>query len=272
MSHGIRLRVRPSLQDPSKRVITQLHSSGTEIPCVSAQALWDEEQKIQKDMGIEKFAVHVYLMQPLVNNRQDSPRGITVLEVEFVDTGHRYLFQTRDGISQWCFRPTLGGVDFGRTITGHDRNLDGFRPYRHSFFFDELVPVTTRTFRNLVALLKLFRPESPMSICGTCPDRHEHYVVNIYLENPKGNPNAARTTHIICGNAELEDLFHVLCCCTIGEDLRIVELDLNGNQVPGREWSYIFAESEQASVDSCCWSEGHVVRLLPFPRQFELVM
>lgn len=269
MPRCIRLRVYPSKRDPSKRILTEICPNGTEAPCRSAQALWNEERKIQKDMGIEKFAVHVYLMQPVVDHRQDTaPRGRTLLEVEFVDSGRQYMFQTREGISQWCFRPTLGGVDYGRTVTGHDRNLDGFRPHKHSFFFDELVPVTTRTFRSLVALLGLCRPESPWSFCGTCPDPHEHHIVNIYLKNPKGDLNTVCTTHIVCGNAELEDLFHVLCCCSMGEDFHIAELDWNGNFVPGREWSYRFAESEHISVESCEWANGHIVRLLPFPYQF----
>lgn len=259
----IRLRVRPSLQDPSKREISELRPDGTEVPCKRAQALWDEEQRTQEDMGIEKFAVHTYLMQPLAGFRGTGET--TILEVEFVDSGRLYQFQRRDGIAQWCFRPTLGGINLGHTITGHDRNLDGFKPYKHSFFFDELVPVTTRTFRSLAALLQLCRPES---VCTAYSSQHEHYVANIYLKNPKGDLNTVCTTHIICGDAELEDIFHVLCCCAIGENLHIAELDLNGKYVRGREWSYRFAESEQVLVGDCGWSEGHIVRLLPFPCQF----
>lgn len=269
MSSCVQLRVRPSTRDPSKREISELRPDGTEVPCIRAQALWDEEQRIQRDMGVEKFAVHVYLTQPLVDVRGGKTPGVmTILAVEFVDSGRLYLFQTRDGIAQWSFRPTLGGVDFGRTITGHDRNLDGFKPYRHSFFFDELVPVTTRTFRSLAALLQLRRPESLMSACGRYSGWHEHYVVNIYLKDPKGDLNTVCTTYIICGIAELEDVFHVLCCCAIGDNRQISELDLNGNFVRGREWSYLFAESEQISVDDCSWSNSHIVRLFPFPCGF----
>lgn len=269
MSSYIQLRIRPSPWDPSKREISELRPDGTEVPCRRAQDLWDEEQWAQKRMGVEKFAVHTYLMQPLTDSTGGkTPGGMTTLAVEFVDSGRLYLFQTRDGVAQWCFRPTLGGVEFGRSATGHDRNLDGFKPCRHSFFFDELVPVMTRTFRSLVALLQLQRPESPMSVCGIHSDWHEHHVVNIYLKNPKGNLNTVCTTHIICGITELEDIFHALCCCAIGDSRQIAELDLNGNLVRGREWSYMFAESEQISVEDCLWSNSHIVRLLPFPCKF----
>lgn len=260
------LRVRPCAQDPSKQRISQVRSDDSEITCNIAQGLWDAEKKLQKDIGIEKFSVHTFLMPPQVDdNKGRTLRKRTILAVEFVDSGRQYLFQLNDGISQWCFAPTLGGVNFGQDSSGSDRNLDGFKSHKHSFFLDDLVPVTTRTFRCLVALLQLCRPES---ICYTHFIWHDHYVINIYLEQPGENLDTVCTTHIICGDMELENLFHSLCCAAIGDNHAIAEIDLNGKFIAGRRWTYEGAAYRGTFVDECGWSSGHIVRLVPFPSKF----
>lgn len=263
-THCIRLRVHPSPQDPSKRIISRIHEDNTETHFKKAQFLWDEEQKIQRDMGTEKFFVHTYLMQPCVEDNEGwTLRRRTVLAVEFVDSGHLYLYQMDYGVSQWCFKPTLGGVDYGQDERGHDRNLEGFKPCSHPFFFGDMVPVTTRTFRSLVALLHLCRPEHPQSPCNKYFAYHDHYIINIYLRRPGLELDTVCTKHIICGDTELENLFDTLCCPNIGATRTLAEINSIGELIAGTRLTY--KDSLGLSIDQIGWPKNYVVRLLPFP-------
>lgn len=269
----LRLRVRPSLKDPSKRIISTVLPDKSEAAHPVAQVLWDDEQMIQREMGVEKFHVHTYLLQSQVSETEHAKsNGINeriVMIVEFVDSGRTYIFETRYGVSNWCFEPTLGGVDYGDDGIGLKGNLYGFKPHVHDYFQDYLIPVTTRTFRSLAALLKLRRPHTE---CKSFHGTHNHYVVNIHLKSPGKVLNTVCTTHIICENTLLQHFFEVLCSPSLDGNFYIEELGWDGNHVPKSTWDYNSASQYGVWVADLGWNRhGYVIRLLAHPGELKLL-
>lgn len=251
----LHLRVRPDPQNPLKRIITSVLSNGEEDPHLPAQRLWDMEQQLQCELGPERFLTYTFIMPPLETNNTD-----TLLIVEFMDSCRRFKYEKCCGVSQWNFQPLLGGVDHSRGEEWDMGNLYGFKPRRHDFFREMLVPVTLRTYRNLTALLEL---RDPYMICDEAAEIHEHYSVKIVL-NQDIKAKLEFTKHLICGNIEIAILFEVLA--NAYEDQRGLMLGRIGadRKVTGEAISYLQAVQSGWKLAEIGFPTGFTLYLLAF--------
>lgn len=251
----LHLRVRPDLQNPLKRIITTVLSNGEEEPHLPAQRLWDMEQQVQCELGPERFLTYTFMMPPLDVHSTD-----TFLIVEFVDSGRRFKYENCCGVSQWNFQPLLGGVDYSQGGGWDIGNLYGFEPKMHDFFREMLVPVTLRTYRNLMALLEL---RDPYMICDEAAEIHENYSVKIAL-NQDIQAKPEFTKHLVCGNIEIAILFEVLA--NAYEDQRGLMLSRIGTdrKVTGEAITYVQAVQSGWKLEEMGFPTGFTLYLLAY--------
>ncbi|KAI5838426.1 hypothetical protein DFP73DRAFT_599947 [Morchella snyderi] len=251
----LHLRVRPDPQNPLERIITTVLSNGEEEPHPPAQRLWDMEQQVQRELGPERFLTHTFMMPPLNIHNTD-----TFLIVEFVDSGRRFKYENCYGVSQWNFQPLLGGVNYSEGERWGMGNLYGFGPKMHDFFREMLVPVTLRTYRNLMALLELRDPDM---ICDEAAEIHEHYSVKIALNwDVRARPEFTR--HLVCGNIEIAILFEVLA--NAYEDQRGLMLSRIGTdcEVTGEAITYVQAVQSGWKLEEMGFPTGFTLYLLAY--------
>lgn len=210
-------RVRPSVKDLSKQEISIVDTRNEEQPAdPKIQKLWEDEQAAQHSG-----------QEPLYYMKRSKSTFLTDFVVEFVELGCQYVFVISNGVGQWFYDDLddpSRSVIRGYPIPGPQEVAlpIWIKSVAHPFFCEVLVQVTVQMHKSLMTLLLAGGQLSDWVFCHQ-PKSHYHQIVKVYWnlelysEDLKkawedcDRPEIGYTTHIICGNARLVDIFNVLC-------------------------------------------------------------
>lgn len=202
-------------QDPSKHQVTLVQEDGKELNGTVFQKIWDDEQKRQRDDALNGSSDSLYMVQVLSSTTIGYDK--LLLEINFVDPCCRYIYQSRSGVGSWYFitHPT------DSQDAPDSQEPTKKKTYKHEFFHNELAPVATWIYQGIVALLQArFEmsaiPKRMVCECAFDVNRSDHptYMISVYVTLPDSTeikPKYAFTEHLICTNAKLTKVFHVLC-------------------------------------------------------------
>lgn len=193
----LHLRLRPDPDDPTSTDVFVVYNQGSSEKKHDylTEIFSFEEMRQNEFSDFELNNTPVYL--------QRLPKDSTKQEfiVEYEELKIKYVLLHVNGVSQWYFDNSPNPDEFAGLP--HNSQI-----IRHLFFSENLVPVTTKTRREIVALYDAARLGRP------CKDKppHDHLAFHIYLKLDLAmyGPEGAETKYMtltVCDYTKLVDLF-----------------------------------------------------------------
>lgn len=239
----------------SRREILETTLDGKHVPNPVAQQLWDNEQQNQRDDGsIKQWVTHLQVLSEDASAALVGERSYeTVLVVEDERDQCNYVFFESNGVTQWCVAALPDPVDPGACLLPEAGNFPSFE---HDFFSVPLVPVRTKTMRNLGALTNLVDLRPLLKANSVC------HLVKIYLAGTR--LESFCTEHLMFGNARLDQFFELLCGEQLKPNFTLRMVREGGLNISGTKYSYETAKTQRLLLKDSNWQ--------PMEREFICLM
>lgn len=232
----------------SKREILEATPDGRHVPNPLAQQLWDDEQqqsqlRDDRNSTSNQWVTHLQVLSEAASAAIVDDRSYeTVLVVDDERDQCNYLFFESNGVTQWCVTALPDPSDPGACLLPEAGN---FPSYKHKFFSGPLVPVRSKTIRNLGALTNLVDLRPVLKANDIC------HVVRIYLAGTR--LESFCTEHVMFGNARLDRFFELLCGEQLKPNFTLRMVREGGLNISGTKYSYETAKAQRLLLKDSNW-------------------